>query len=119
MDTKNILKGCIFYAELSPYKGSEQGGCRPVVVVQNDVGNRHSPTIIVAAITGKVAQKAKLPTHCCIGTECGLEMPSVILCEQIRTIDKSRLRKYVGYLNETKMSEVNKALAISLGLPGI
>ena len=107
-----VKRGDIFYADLSPVVGSEQGGVRPVLIVQNDVGNRYSPTVICAAITSKM-NKAKLPTH--IENYC-LIKDSVILLEQLRTIDKSRLREKVDHLEGKIMSKINKALEISLGL---
>lgn len=111
-----VKRGDIFYADLSPVKGSEQGGIRPVLVVQNDVGNKYSPTSIVAAITSQI-NKAKLPTHIEIGaTEYGLTKDSVVLLEQIRTIDKLRLREKVGHFDEEMMNKVNECLLISLGL---
>jgi len=114
-----IRRGDIFYAELSPVVGSEQGGTRPVLVLQNDIGNQHSPTTIVAAITSQIS-KAKLPTHVEIKARIsGLEKDSVILLEQIRTIDKSRLREKVSTLDEEIMEKVNRAIAISLGLEEI
>lgn len=106
----------MFYADLSPVVGSEQGGVRPVLVIQNDIGNRFSPTVIVAAITAQI-QKAKLPTHVEIDAKThGLERDSVILLEQIRTIDKQRLTDKITHLDEESMQRVNEALQISLGL---
>jgi mRNA interferase MazF len=114
-----IRRGDIFYADLSPVVGSEQGGMRPVLIVQNDVGNHHSPTVIVAAITAKI-QKPKLPTHVGITAEQdGVERNSVILLEQIRTIDKQRLKDRVTHLGETKMQYVDRALTVSVGLKPI
>ncbi len=111
-----VKRGDIFYADLSPAVGSEQGGIRPVLVVQNDIGNRYSPTIIVAAITTQI-NKAKLPTHIeAKAPDYGLIKDSVFLLEQIRTIDKRRLQQRLGRINEDAMKEVNKALLISLGL---
>lgn len=111
-----IKRGDIYYADLSPVIGSEQGGVRPVLVVQNDVGNKYSPTVIAAAITSQI-NKAKLPTHIEIGAlEYGLAKDSVILLEQIRTIDKQRLREKIGHLDEELMEKVNNALEISFGL---
>jgi len=111
----SVRRGDIFYANLSPVIGSEQGGIRPVLVVQNDVGNKYSPTIIVAAITSKI-NKAKLPTHIELcGATYGLEKNSVVLLEQIRTLDKARLIEKVGNA-ASKLSEIDNALAISLGL---
>ena len=112
----DIRRGDIFYANLSPVVGSEQGGTRPVLILQNDIGNLYSPTTIIAAITSQI-NKAKLPTHVEITAgESGLEKDSVILLEQIRTIDKSRLKEKVSSLNKDLMRKVNQALEISLGL---
>jgi mRNA interferase MazF len=106
----------LFYADLSPVVGSEQGGVRPVLVVQNDIGNKYSPTVIVAAITSQI-NKAKLPTHVEISaSDYGLPKDSVILLEQIRTIDKKRLREKIGYLSAETMKKVDEALQISFGL---
>jgi mRNA interferase MazF len=111
-----VKRGDVFYADLSPVVGSEQGGVRPVLVIQNDIGNRFSPTVIVAAITAQI-QKAKLPTHVEIDAKShGLERDSVILLEQIRTIDKQRLTDKITHLDEETMQRVNEALQISLGL---
>jgi mRNA interferase MazF len=115
MDT-NVKRGDIFYADLSPVVGSEQGGTRPVLIVQNDTGNRHSPTVIAAAITSQTG-KARLPTHINIaGGSVGLSKDSVILMEQIRTIDKRRLREHMGRLDEKQMALVDNAIAVSFGL---
>ena len=112
----SVRRGDIFYADLSPVVGSEQGGMRPVLIVQNDTGNRHSPTVIAAAITSQTG-KARLPTHIELtGASCGLSRDSVILLEQIRTIDKSRLRERMGRLDKGTMNEVDSALAVSFGL---
>jgi mRNA interferase MazF len=111
---KFILRGDLYYADLNPVVGSEQGGVRPVLVIQNDVGNRHSPTTIVAAITSKA--KITLPIHCPLSMESGLDRDSVALMEQIRTIDKQRLRDHVGTLDADDMRAVDRALAVSLGL---
>ena len=113
-DMKEIKRNEIYYADLNPVKGSEQGGIRPVLVIQNDTGNKHSPTTIVAAITSK-EEKAKLPTHVEV-VSCGVERKSLALLEQIRTIDKSRLIKYVGELDGATVKEINEAIGISLGL---
>ena len=111
-----VKRGDIFYADLSPVIGSEQGGVRPVLIVQNDVGNKYSPTVIVAAITSQI-NKAKLPTHLEISaTEYGLSKDSVVLLEQVRTIDKKRLREKLGHLDEEMMHRVDEALSISFGL---
>lgn len=112
----NILRGDIYYADLSPVVGSEQGGMRPVLIVQNDVGNKYSPTVIAAAITSQTG-KARLPTHIPISaTNCGLEKDSVVLLEQVRTIDKRRLRERMGHIEDSSMSKVNEAISISFGL---
>lgn len=113
---KTIKRGDIYYAELNPVIGSEQGGTRPVLIISNDIGNRHSPTVIVAAITSRVHTKAKLPTHTAIRDFEGLNKDSIILLEQIRTIDKKRLQEYIGMLSESEMARVDKALAISISL---
>ena len=115
MDT-SVKRGDIFYADLSPVVGSEQGGTRPVLIVQNDTGNRHSPTVIAAAITSQVG-KARLPTHIMVaGPETGLTKDSVILLEQVRTLDKRRLREHMGRLTDEQMSRVDQALEVSFGL---
>ncbi len=114
-----IKRGDIYYADLSPVIGSEQGGVRPVLVVQNDIGNKYSPTVIAAAITSQI-NKAKLPTHIEISAQdYGLQKDSVILLEQIRTIDKKRLREKIGHMDEELMDKVNEALSISFGLADI
>lgn len=111
-----IKRGDIFYADLSPVVGSEQGGIRPVMIIQNDVGNRHSPTVICAAITSKM-NKAKLPTHIEIdATKYHLVKNSVVLLEQIRTIDKQRLKEYICHVDKKLMQHVDEALKISLEL---
>ena len=116
MATMVVKRGDIFYADLSPVIGSEQGGIRPVIVVQNDIGNRYSPTVIVAAITSQI-NKAKLPTHVEISSEeYGLNRDSVVLLEQIRTLDKRRLKERIGHMTENDMKKVNRALAISLNV---
>ena len=112
----NVKRGEIYYADLSPVVGSEQGGVRPVLIVQNNVGNRHSPTVIAAAITSQI-NKAKMPTHIELGARSfGLTKDSVILMEQIRTLDKKRLRERMGCLDENHMNQVDEALAVSFGL---
>ncbi len=111
-----VRRGDIFYADLSPVIGSEQGGIRPVVIVQNDVGNKHSPTVIAAAITSRV-DKTKLPTHIeVMADRFGLARDSVILLEQVRTIDKKRLKEKMGHLEDETMEKVNGAISVSLGL---
>ena len=113
-----VHRGEVFYADLSPVVGSEQGGIRPVLIVQNEIGNRHSPTVIAAAITSRL-DKARLPTHINIrAADTGLAKDSVVLLEQIRTLDKSRLRERMGRLDESTMSAVDNALAVSFGLNG-
>lgn len=112
-----VKRGDIYYADLSPVVGSEQGGMRPVLIVQNNVGNKYSPTVIAAAITSQI-NKAKMPTHIVLGARSfGLTRDSVILTEQIRTLDKRRLREKMGTLDEAHMEEVDRALAVSFGLP--
>lgn len=111
-----VKRGDIYYADLSPVVGSEQGGMRPVLIVQNDTGNKHSPTVIAAAITSQIG-KARLPTHIELSARSyGLSRDSVILLEQIRTIDKSRLRERMGQLDKTTMNRVDSAIAVSFGL---
>ncbi len=111
-----IKRGDVFFADLSPVVGSEQGGTRPVLIIQNDIGNRFSPTVIVAAITAQI-QKAKLPTHVEItAARHGFERDSVILLEQVRTIDKSRLTDKITHLDDTLMKQVDEALQVSFGL---
>lgn len=112
----NVKRGDIYYADLSPVVGSEQGGVRPVLIVQNDTGNRHSPTVIAAAITSQMG-KAKLPTHIEVAAQCcGLPRDSVILLEQIRTLDKRRLREKMGRVDGEVMEKVDAAIAVSFGL---
>ena len=112
----DIKRGYLYYADLSPVVGSEQGGVRPVLIIQNDIGNKYSPTVIVAAITSQI-NKAKLPTHIEISAhEYGLNKDSVILLEQIRTIDKKRLREKIGCLDKNMMLKVDNSLQISLGI---
>ena len=112
----DIKRGYLYYADLSPVVGSEQGGVRPVLIIQNDIGNKYSPTVIVAAITSQI-NKAKLPTHIEISAhEYGLNKDSVILLEQIRTIDKKRLREKIGCLDKNMMLKVDNSLQIILGL---
>ena len=113
-----VKRGDIYYADLSPVVGSEQGGIRPVLVIQNDIGNKYSPTVIAAAITSQI-NKAKMPTHIELATkDYGLNKDSVILLEQIRTIDKRRLREKIGRIDDGLMASVNNALSISFGLGG-
>lgn len=112
-----VKRGDMYYADLSPVVGSEQGGIRPVLIIQNDMGNKYSPTVIAAAITSQTT-KNKLPTHIEIGSEeFGLKSDSVVLTEQIRTIDKSRLKEKIGHINnEEIISKINDALGVSFGL---
>lgn len=112
----SVKRGDIYYADLSPVVGSEQGGMRPVLIIQNDVGNRYSPTVIAAAITSRMG-KTRLPTHIDIYAEkAGLAKDSVVLLEQIRTLDKRRLKEKMGHLDEKMMNEINSAIAVSFGL---
>ena len=112
----DIKRGEIYYADLSPVIGSEQGGVRPVLIVQNDVGNRYSPTVIAAAITSQ-HEKAKMPTHIPISADCcGLSKDSIVLLEQVRTIDKQRLKERMGTIDSSAMNRVDKALSVSFGL---
>lgn len=112
----NIRRGDIYYADLSPVVGSEQGGIRPVLIVQNNVGNRFSPTVIAAAITSQQS-KANLPTHIPLHADSsGLVKDSVVLLEQVRTIDKKRLKEKMGTVDENSMNEINNAISISFGL---
>ncbi len=112
----SVKRGEIYYADLSPVVGSEQGGVRPVLIIQNDVGNKYSPTVIAAAITSRMG-KTKLPTHIDVYAErAGLARDSVVLLEQVRTLDKRRLREKMGRLDEDIMSEIDTAIAVSLGL---
>lgn len=111
-----VKRGDIYYADLSPVVGSEQGGLRPVLIIQNDVGNKYSPTVIAAAITSKLS-KSKMPTHIDVyASQFGLAKDSVILLEQIRTIDKKRLKEKMGHLDSDVMQQVNDALSVSFGL---
>ena len=113
-----VKRGDIYYADLSPVVGSEQGGIRPVLVIQNDIGNKYSPTVIAAARTSQI-NKAKMPTHIELAAkDYGLNKDSVILLEQIRTIDKRRLREKIGRIDDGLMASVNNALSISFGLGG-
>ena len=116
MATMVVKRGDIFYADLSPVIGSEQGGIRPVIIIQNDIGNKYSPTVIVSAITSQI-NKAKLPTHVEISSvEYGLNRDSVVLLEQIRTLDKKRLKEKIGHMTDIYMKKVDKALLIRLNL---
>ncbi len=111
-----VKRGEIYYADLSPVIGSEQGGMRPVLIVQNDVGNKYSPTVIAAAITSQ-KYKTQLPTHISVNANnCGLQKDSIVLLEQVRTIDKTRLKEKMGNLPDNEMSKINRALSVSFGL---
>jgi mRNA interferase MazF len=115
-DNVTVKRGDIYYADLSPVVGSEQGGLRPVLIVQNDVGNKYSPTVIAAAITSKLG-KTRLPTHIDVYAEkVGLQRDSVVLLEQIRTIDKRRLKEKMGHLDDHMMQAVDEAITVSFGL---
>lgn len=114
--SKTYLRGDMYYADLGRGIGSEQEGYRPVIIIQNNTGNKYSPTVIVAAISSKVDVKAKLPTHYLLKAENGLELPSLVLLEQLRTIDKRRLETYIGRLDEKHIRKINRALAVSVGL---
>ena len=114
--SRTYLRGDMYYADLGQGIGSEQAGYRPVVIIQNNTGNKHSPTVIVAAISSKAGVKPKLPTHYFINAECGLKLPSIVLMEQIRTLDKQRLTKYIGRLSSKHIQGLNHALAVSVGL---
>lgn len=116
MDTTVVKRGDIYYADLSPVVGSEQGGVRPVLIVQNDTGNRHSPTVIAAAITSQMG-KAKLPTHIELSAQSyGLPKDSMVLLEQVRTLDKRRLREHMGHVEGEVMDRIDAAIAVSFGL---
>ena len=112
---KEIKRGQIWYADLSPVVGSEQGGYRPVLIIQNDIGNKYSPTVIAAVVTSRHT-KANLPTHIWLNCECGLPKESMVECEQIRTLDKSRLKDFMGQASQEVMKEIDKGLKISLGV---
>ena len=111
----NVKRGEIYYADLSPVVGSEQGGVRPVLIVQNDVGNKYSPTVIAAAITSQ-QDKSNLPTHINVSAGSGLSKDSIVLLEQVRTIDKTRLKEKMGTLDSRSMNMVNRAISVSFGL---
>ena len=113
---RTIKRGDIYYADLNPVIGSEQGGTRPVLIISNDTGNKYSPTVIIAAITSRVHTKKKLPTHLYLGQIEGLPANSIILFEQLRTIDKKRLREHIGMLDSQQILTADNALLISLGL---
>lgn len=116
MDNNHVKRGDIYYADLSPVVGSEQGGIRPVLIVQNDTGNKHSPTVIAAAITSQTG-KARLPTHINLAAgSVGLPKDSIVLLEQVRTLDKRRLREHMGRADDRVMRQVDNAIAVSFGL---
>ena len=110
------LRGDIYYADMEPHIGSEQGGKRPVVVLQNNIGNRHSPTLIVATVTTRTEKKKKQPTHVLVDSNPAFEEPSMILLEQIFTIDKSRIERFMGYASKAEMLRIDMALLVSLAL---
>ena len=110
-----IKRGDIYYADLSPIVGSEQGGHRPVLIIQNDIGNKYAPTVIAAVITSRHT-KADLPTHVWLNAECGLPKESMVECEQVRTLDKKRLKDFMGSVSKEVMQEIDKGLKISLGV---
>lgn len=112
---KEIKRGQVYFADLSPVIGSEQGGLRPVIIIQNDIGNKYSPTTMIAIITTRKT-KAKLPTHFWLSKDCGLPKNSMVECEQIRTIDKSRLKNYVGTISGDDIKSLNRCLKDSLGI---
>ena len=112
---EKIKRGQIYYADLSPVVGSEQGGYRPVLIIQNDMGNRYSPTTIAAVITTRKT-KANLPTHIWLNSECGLPKESMVEGEQVRTIDKKRLKSFMGQVSEEVLAEIDKGLKISFAL---
>ena len=112
---KEIKRGQIYYADLSPVVGSEQGGHRPVLIIQNDIGNKYAPTVIAAVITSRHT-KANLPTHVWLNAECGLPKESMVECEQVRTLDKRRLKGFMGQVSQEVMKEIDKGLKISFGL---
>lgn len=111
----SIKRGQIYYADLSPVQGSEQGGHRPVLIIQNDIGNRYAPTVIAAIITSRHT-KANLPTHVWLNAECGLPKESMVECEQVRTIDKKRLKNFMGVVSDEVMQEIDKGLKVSFAL---
>jgi len=113
---RKIKRGDMFYADLPFGVGSEQNGCRPLVIISNDTGNKYSNTVIVAVITSQTENKAKMPTHCYINAQQGLGLNSLVLLEQIRTIDKKRLKEYIGTLDSEVMNRIDRALVVSIGL---
>lgn len=117
MAKRKYLRGDVFLADLSPVCGSEQGGIRPVIIIQNNTGNKHAPTLIIAPVTAKAHKKSLLPTHFLIAENPAFRKPSVVLLEQIRTIDKQRLRKYLGSVTQSEMDGIDHAILTSLALP--
>ena len=115
-ESRHFFRGEIYYADLGVGEGSEQCGYRPVVIIQNDIGNRYSPTLIVASISSKIDSKPKMSTHCYIDREGGLSYPSVVLLEQIRTVDKKRIGPYIGHLSARSMEKIDNALSVSVDL---
>ncbi len=113
---RRFSRGELYFANLNPVIGSEQGGCRPVLILQNDVGNRFSSTVIVASVSSKPDKKRRLPIHCYLQAVDGLKYPSVVLLEQLRTIDKCRLKRFIGKVDEDCMGKIDQALAVSVGL---
>ena len=113
---RKIRRGDVFYADLTPGVGSEQNGYRPVLIIQNNTGNKHSKTVIAAIITSRITSKNKMPTHCLIKAQQGLSQDSLVLLEQIQTIDKIRLKEYIGTIDIMDMNKIDKALEVSLGL---
>lgn len=113
---RNVRKGQIYYADLNPTQKSEQGGIRPVLIIQNNIGNKYSPTTIIAPLTSKVSSKRQLPTHIFVPSTAKLPQDSLVLLEQIRTIDKTRLQDYIGTLTTDQMKEIDKGICISFGL---
>ena len=113
---RTIKRGDMFFADLGPVVGSEQDGVRPVLIIQNNIGNKHSKTVIVAVITSRTLTKPKLPTHILLSPKQGIEKDSIVMLEQIRTLDKSRLGAYIGYLDYSTMKMINEALCVSMGL---
>jgi mRNA interferase MazF len=118
-DERSFKRGDLYYVSLDPVVGSEQGGTRPALIIQNNTGNQFSPTLIIAPLTSRISKKSKLPTHYLIPSCCGLKRPSIVLLEQIRTVDKQRVRSYIGTLDSRQMFAVNARILISLGLSSL
>jgi mRNA-degrading endonuclease toxin of MazEF toxin-antitoxin module len=119
LDERSFKRGDLYYVSLDPVVGSEQGGTRPALIIQNNTGNQFSPTLIIAPLTSRISKKSKLPTHYLIPSCCGLKRPSIVLLEQIRTVDKQRVRSYIGTLDSRQMFAVNARILISLGLSNL